>query len=1139
MGNAMSDTVDRARALFGPVRWDGPVMSESGQFVLPIGTVTLVLADVQGSTRQWEERPAEMKTALADVDKVVDSAVETHHGVRPVEQGEGDSFVAAFSKASDGLACALDIQRQLTDSPLLLRIGIHTGEVQLRDEGNYLGPALNRAARLRDSAHGGQVVLSQVVRDLVVDHLPEGANLKDLGSHRLRDLGRPEHIYQVVDSALPADFPPLRSLDSVPNNLPVQLTSFVGREPELAVLQKLLAETRMLTLTGAGGCGKTRLALELAARVLEQQPDGAWFVDLSAVTDPKAVSTSVAAAIGVRSQQGRRLIDTVTDHLGAGTAVILLDNCEHLVDASAEIARQLLLACPTLTVLATSREQLGVPGETPWLVPSLSIPSQRTRPRLDALGQYEAVRLFVDRARKARPNFTVSNKTAATVAAICQRLDGIPLAIELAAARSRVLSVEQILDGLDDRFRLLTGGARTAVPRQQTLRASVDWSYQLLSDDERLLLNRVSVFAGGFTLGAAEAVAGGGPIGELAVLDLLQSLVDKSLLIADLWGDQARYRMLETIRQFAAEQLEASGERDHVRDRHRAFYVRLAEQSAPRLEGDEQEDVADLLELDRQNMRAAFDHAHRTGDADSACQIVGALFWYWIIRGHVGESQKLSRLALELPDATPAVRAAALVGAAQLAQMRYDLSSLGLAEEALELARQSGARKTEGRACYLAGWATSLSDHHAGVRLIESGVAIARGEGDRWGLAMALLQLGMAHGSRPALSRPPLEESVAICLELDERYLLNTARYNLSRTFVAQGRTDEGEELLRAAIDHARRTGDAFSLSMAVSELGLVLALRGDFAEARPMLEGNAELFRAGRLPWTSQEVQAVGVLGSVLRMAGRLAEARPACEESLAKSREMAIFPDIIAMSLVNLARVEHELGDVEAANAHVAEALTIAEDVGAAWPAAVTKATAARLALANSDTDAAERLAFDALEMSYELGYHYWPHGAVDALETIAVLAGDPNAGARLLGAVDAAYQRSRRVRAPIDDEAYSVAVKRLREQLGDDGFGAASAEGGALSLDEAVEYARRGRGKRRRPSSGWESLTPTELEVVKLVAEGLSNPQIAERMFISRKTVTTHLSHVFAKLGLPSRSALSAEAVRQGVVLEKGEA
>jgi predicted ATPase len=323
------------------------------------------------------------------------------------------------------------------------------------------------------------------------------------------------------------------------------------------------------------------------------------------------------------------------------------------------------------------------------------------------------------------------------------------------------------------------------VPRQQTLRASVDWSYQLLSDDERLLLQRVSVFAGGFTLGAAEAVTGGEPLKELAVLDLLQGLVDKSLLIADLWGDQVRYRMLETIRQYAAEQLEASGGRDDVRDCHRAFYIRLAEESAPRLEGGEQEDVADLLELDRQNLRAAFDWAHSQGDADSACRMVGSLFWYWIIRGHMGEAQKLSRMALELDGASPETRARALVGTAQLAQLRYDLSSLALAEEAVDLARQAEDPTSEGRALYLAGFGLHVSDFEAGVAQINESVSITRREGDRWGLAMALMNAGTVQGSRPALSRPLLEESVAVCLDLGDRYMLNSARYYLVRALLS------------------------------------------------------------------------------------------------------------------------------------------------------------------------------------------------------------------------------------------------------------------------------------------------------------------------------------------------------------------
>jgi len=463
--------------------------------------------------------------------------------------------------------------------------------------------------------------------------------------------------------------------------------------------------------------------------------------------------------------------------------------------------------------------------------------------------------------------------------------------------------------------------------------------------------------------------------------------------------------------------------------------------------------------------------------------------------------------------------------------MQYDMSAASLADEAVEQARVAGDRRTEGRALYLAAWLKHLfASHDDGVRLIEESVAITREQRDRWGLAMALLQLGIAHGSRPHLAAGPLEEAAAVCEELGDRYILNTVRYNLSRTLITTGRTSEGEAMIREVVDHARRVGDTFSLTMAVAELGVILSVRGQFDEAIEMLEDNVELFDRGRLPWASQEVQARGVLGSVLRSAGRAAEAREPVERSLALSRELGMFPDIMAMSLANLALVEADLGNDEAIPALVGEALSIADGVGESWPAAVTRATAGFLAWRRGDSLEADRLGHAALSMSHELGYIYWPHGAIDCLELLALNSEDGEQAARLFGSVDAAFQRAGRVREPSRDRSYTSAVEHLRQELGDDAFDRAHAEGAALSLDEAVEYARRGRGRRKRPSTGWGSLTPTELEVVKLVAEGLSNPQIADRMFISRKTVTTHLTHVFAKLGLRSRAALSAEVVRR---------
>ena len=452
-------------------RVDVPLLNWSDLGVsglLPTGTVTLLLADVEGSTRLWETQPGEMTAAVARLNQAVSEIIATHDGVRPVEQGEGDSFVAAFARASDAVAAAVALQRAPL-APIRLRIGVHTGEVQLRDEGNYAGPTINRTARLRDLGHGGQTLLSGATEPLVVDRLPEGAWLTDLGTHPLRDLPRPERVVQLCHPDLVNEFPPLRTSKAVAaSNLPVQLTSFVGREAELTQLRELLAQNRVVTLTGAGGAGKTRLAVQVAAQLADEFDDGVWYVDLAPITDPELVSVTVARALGLPDQPGRSTMDSLLRFVRDRQMLVVLDNCEHLLDASAELVVAVLSGAARLTLLATSREAIGLAGEVSWRVPSLSLAD-------------DAIEMFTDRARHARPGFAVSDDNAAAVTEICRRLDGLPLAIELAAARVRALSLNEILDSLHDRFRLLTGGARTAVRRQQTLRASVDWSHALLT----------------------------------------------------------------------------------------------------------------------------------------------------------------------------------------------------------------------------------------------------------------------------------------------------------------------------------------------------------------------------------------------------------------------------------------------------------------------------------------------------------------------------------------------------------------------------------------------------------------------------------------------------------------------------------
>ena len=514
---------------------------------LPTGTVTLLLADIEGSTKLWERSPEQMADALATLDRTLATLVADHHGVCPVQQGEGDSFVVAFVRASDAVACALALQ-QAALSPLRLRIGLHTGEIALRDEDNYMGPTINRAARLRDLGHGGQTLVSGTTAELVGDLLPQQAWLVELGRYALRDLPRVERVSQLCHPDLHNEFPALRGGSTKHAGWnPVHLTAFVGRKDELDRIDQLLENTRLLTLVGAGGIGKTRLAVEAAKWARPRYADGVCFVDLASVENPGGVIPAAARALALAGPPDRSVtLDVVTRHIGDRELLFIVDNCEHQLDASVELVEAVLNTCPNATVLATSREPLAAGGEQLWQVPPLSLD--------------DAVALFTERARRARPEFAVDEHGQDRVRELCERLDGLPLAIELAASRVRALSLDEICAGLADRFRFLVGGARTVAHRQQTLKACVDWSYALLSEPERVALRQLSALPGTFDAAEAEVALGGGDTGGVQAIELLTALVDKSLLTAQTLDGRTRYRFTETMRQYAADRLEGTGE---------------------------------------------------------------------------------------------------------------------------------------------------------------------------------------------------------------------------------------------------------------------------------------------------------------------------------------------------------------------------------------------------------------------------------------------------------------------------------------------------------------------------------------------------------------------------------------------------
>ncbi len=634
-----------------------------------------------------------------------------------------------------------------------MRCGLHLGAVERRDD-DYFGTPVNRTARIMATAHGGQVLVSQAVADVVGNRLPAGIALRDLGTVRLRDLARPERVYQVTHPALRQDFPALRSLEATPNNLPQQVTSFVGRERELEEVKALLAKTRLLTLLGIGGLGKTRLSLQAAADVMDDYPDGVWFVELAPITDPLLVPQAVASVLGVKEAAGRPVIEALAAFGRDRSYLLILDNSEHLVQACAEVASELLRSGPHVRILASSREPLHTPGETTYHLPALRVPAAGEEATPEALLGYESVRLFVERATAAQPAFRLAPQNAAAVAEICHRLDGIPLALELAAARVRALPVEKIAERLSDRFRLLTGGSRTALPRQQTLRALIDWSYDLLSEHERALLRRLSVFAGGWTLEAAEEVAAGGGIDEPMVLDLLTHLVEKSLVVLE--ADGERYGLLDTVRQYARERLAESGDGDATRSRHLDHYLALAETARPELVGPQQAQWLARLDLERENLLAAHawcDHAERGGEL--GLRLASSMRRYWIGRGvpELGRRVTVEALGRAGAQERSAARCRALFDAGQLDcwMARYE-EAQGYLQQSIAIARELGDEEGVAAALQpLALAALGLGDLGAARAHLEEALVLERRQGTKRDVAAVLNALAQIHRAQGEL----------------------------------------------------------------------------------------------------------------------------------------------------------------------------------------------------------------------------------------------------------------------------------------------------------------------------------------------------------------------------------------------------
>ena len=712
---------------------------------LPSGTVTFLFTDIEGSTKLAQQHPDRWEVLRARHHAILQSAMEAHHGY--VFQIIGDAFCVAFHTANDGLNAAIGAQRKLQaevwgETTIKVRMGLHTGPAEIygTDYRGYL--TLAKVQRVMSAACGEQVLLSNACAELLHGELQTGITLRDLKEHRLKGLPNPERLWQPVVPDLPQDFPPLQSLKEIPNNLPVQLTSFIGRKNEIAEVKQEMETHRLVTLIGSGGTGKTRLSLQVATDLLDQFDHGVWFVELAPLTDPELIPQTIFSTIGISEQAGKTPLEVLKEYLHEKQTLIILDNCEHLISTSAQVVNMLLNAAPRLKVMASSREALGVKGEASYPVPSLSLPDMKHLPVVEQLSQYEAVRLFIDRALLVAPHFVVDKDNAPFIAQICYRLDGIPLAIELAAARVKMLSVEQISKRLDDRFRLLTGGARTALPRQQTLRALIDWSYDILSENERLFLRRLSVFAGDWTLEAAEEVCTGqNDILPYDILDLLTQLVNKSLVIVVAEGSQSgetRYRMLETIRQYAREKLLELGGSEVIRDKHLAYFVKLAEQAEPELYRAKQVFWFNKLDDELDNLRLALEWA-LASNTEAGLRLLINSIDYWEKRGDNREVQTWLTQFLDKYQANDALCARVLSSYSHIAAEGGDLAKAEfLAHQGLALARAISDKQAEAISLMSLGVMIALNGNVSrGIPIVEQSLVLFRSLEDKRGQAAA------------------------------------------------------------------------------------------------------------------------------------------------------------------------------------------------------------------------------------------------------------------------------------------------------------------------------------------------------------------------------------------------------------------
>ena len=1037
---------------------------------LPTSTVTLLFTDIAGSTRLLTQQADRYARVLSECRQVQRAVFAQWNG--NVVDTQGDAFFVVFARATDAVSAVVAAQRALAshvfphDAVVQVRMGLHTGEPQRTAEG-YVGLDVHRAARVMSAGHGGQVLLSQATCSLVEQDLPEDVHLRDLGEHRLKDLGRPMHLFQLVIFDLPSDFPPLHTLESFLNNLPVQPTPFLGREQEVAAIGGLLRreDVRLVTLTGPGGTGKTRLALQVAADVSDLFPGGVFFVNLAPISDPALVVPTIAETLVIRERSGQALLERLTEELRQLQMLLMLDNFEQVASAAEHVAA-LLIACPRLKVLVTSREVLHVRAEHEFPVPPLAVPDPNHLPDLATLSHQTAVALFLQQAQAVKPDFHLTDTNARTIAELCAHLDGLPLAIELAAARMKLFSPRALLARLGSRLSVLTSAERDVPARQQTLRDTIAWSYNLLDTQEQRLFRRLSVFVGGCSMEAIEALYTSPGSASEPLLDTVASLVDKSLLqhVEQQTEEEPRFVMLESIREYALERLESHGETQAARRAHATYFLRLAEEAEQGIAGPQQATLLERLEREHDNLRATmqWSTSHAEEGKDMALRLGGALRSFWYVRAYFSEGRDFLERALRLRDVVAApVRAKAL----HTASLLHD--ALGSLERAAALCEES--------------------------------VALYRELADTLGVASGLRLLADIAWNRGNLAeaRALGEESLMLFREGGDKRSVADVLYHLGSLAVEQGEYARGRDLLTESLTINREFGNTRIIALSLFGLALLYYMSGDdLVQAHMWLDEGFALFK--EVGDKENSANSLSLSGMFALSEGDTASAHSLTAQALALFQEMKLQGTALPLYAgAEVARVE---GDSPRAQALYEQSVGVARKAGDQ----------------RMITSGLEGLAAAVAAQ----GNHVW--------------------AAHLWGAAEALRETIGTPLPPVDRASYHRAVEALRTQLGEQAFATAWAEGRTMSPEQALaapgQVTLSASTKEERPSSPTttspppypDGLTAREVEVLRVVAQGLTNEQVAERLIISPRTVDTHLTSIYSKIGVSSRVAATRYAI-----------